>query len=234
MVQVKYGDVITEMKGKIGGFAYKGNYSAPSAQKIIKPTPRGTNYQTIVRARLSYISALWRGLTAGQKDDWNTLATTWPFINCFGEEYFGSGYQVFMQVNLNLALVGTAYHTTPADKVSDWEFSGVTGDWDYEGNAGKLQFDNINTLGNWRIYLQSCMPLSLGQFHTPAKFHYLNEVYSTGGATYWNWQPSYDVRFVPNSYALFNTKIVIRIKMVNTVTGQSPAPYDLTIYSITS
>jgi hypothetical protein len=220
MVQVKYGSIIDEMKGKQGGSVFKGGYSAPSMQSIGKRSKSYTSWDQYPLGKLAYIAQLWRSITEAQRTDWNTLALTWPFINCFGETYYGSGFQVFMSVNLNLSLVGTAWHNTAADRVADFVFTAVTGTWTAVNNTSEISFDNIETLGNWRIYLQASYPYSVGQYHKSASVHYLNEVYNTGGLGYWLWEVSYNARFNTTAHLLTWKKIDIRIKVVNTVSGQ--------------
>ena len=202
MVQVKYGDTITEYKGKSGGSVFKGGYSAPSMQSIGHRSKQYTSFDQFPLGKLSYIAQLWRTITAGQRTDWNTLALTWPFTNCFGDTYYGSGFQVFMSVNLNLALVGIAYHDTAADHTANWVFTNVTGTWDNTDNTSNISFDDIESLGNWRIYLQASYPYSVGQYHKSAIVHYLNEVYNTGGLGHWNWEPSYNARFNTTAHLL--------------------------------
>jgi hypothetical protein len=231
MVQVKYGDIVTEMKGKIGGVTFKGGYSAAASQvitKLLKPVSTIHQYR---QNQLAYMSALWRGLTDAQRSDWNILGLTWPFVNCFGVVYYGSGYQVFMSVNLNLGLVGTAYHTTAADRVADWVFTGVGGTWTAVPANNEIYFDDIETLGNWRIYLQASDCFSVGQYHKAAKIRYLNEIYNTGGLDHWLWETSWNARFSKVASNLTWQKIMIRIKAINTVSGQHVYADDLFLNS---
>jgi hypothetical protein len=151
MVQVKYGAIITDMKGKIGGQTFKGNFTAASCQNINKKLNRVTDFNQTPRNNLAFIAASWRELTEAQRGNWNTLALTWPFVNCFGVEYFATGYQVFLSVNCNLLSVGEVLHTDTAERVADFVFTNVSGVWSSVFNNCTFTFDDITALGNWVI-----------------------------------------------------------------------------------
>ena len=102
MAQVQFGALVTDIKGKIGGTTFKGNYSAASMQNIVKPFRKSTVFNQVQKSRLANVAGTWKTLTEEEKTAWNAIALTWPFVNCFGETYNGSGFMVYCQVNLNL------------------------------------------------------------------------------------------------------------------------------------
>lgn len=55
-------------------------------------------------------------MTTEEKEAWNNVAASWPLLNKFGDQYYPSGYQLFMQLNGNLVSKGFPYLTTPGVK----------------------------------------------------------------------------------------------------------------------
>ena len=62
------------------------------------PFVGAANQQNII----ANLSSEWRTLSESDRASWTAGAVNYPFHNKHGEEYTGSGYQVFMQLNTNL------------------------------------------------------------------------------------------------------------------------------------
>lgn len=60
---------------------------------------------TSPRATLAGVAAFWNLLTEAEQTSWNDVAVNFPAKNKFGDIYTPSGYQVFMKLNSNLALI---------------------------------------------------------------------------------------------------------------------------------
>lgn len=120
MASVKYGGIVTEIKGKLGGTVFQKSKSGGTAKNKgmhgkAKGFGRSTNSQTFGDAtqknqkRFASITKMWQALSSVQKSNWSSLATSWTFKNKFGEVYTASGYQVFCAANLNLGILGLPY-----------------------------------------------------------------------------------------------------------------------------
>jgi hypothetical protein len=127
---VKYGSIITDMKGKIGGHVAKGGVSGGILQTKASP-PRSTSASgkltkadagKVIRpqANTSTNAGLWRNLSGSQRDAWIAAAPNYPFLNKFGLPYTPSGYQLYMSVNNNMLAIGEAALNVPPE-VSDIE-----------------------------------------------------------------------------------------------------------------
>lgn len=62
---------------------------------------------------IQQVSQAWQNLTPEQILEWNNAAPNFPFKNKFNEIYIASGFQVFMQLNLNLVNNGYLMHVFP-------------------------------------------------------------------------------------------------------------------------
>lgn len=112
---VKYGTIVTDVKGSVGGTTFKGTRAGAAIQNKINSNSsakRGgrlnTNDATRVvpaQRNLSRVISLWRGIFSTVRAQWIAAAPNFPFINRFGVPYTPSGYQLFLSVNLKLLSV---------------------------------------------------------------------------------------------------------------------------------
>lgn len=127
MALVKYGAIITDMKGKIGGTIFQGGPFGPVAKNgfywgaiddgaKLSHADAGKGLQR--RVNLSRLATDWKNLTQADRDSWNTAAPNFPITNKYGVPVTASGFLVYMMLNLNLKNSDQAeIHTAPAPGV---------------------------------------------------------------------------------------------------------------------
>jgi len=120
MASVKYGALITELKGKIGGTVFQGGPAGSVAKNIdaiadsAKLTKADAGRAFPPRKIIAQVSGLWRLLSQLQRDAWNAAAPLWPATNRFGEVYTPSGFNVFMKLNAQMVnLTGVSLSDPP-------------------------------------------------------------------------------------------------------------------------
>lgn len=123
MATGKYGAIITDIKGKIGGTVFKGTKSGAAIQNKTRKRSSSTSSGKLTKAdagrtianqrNLGAIATAWRALDQADRDAWIAAAPDFPFINRFGESYTGSGYQLYMQCNTNILNVGATVIDVP-------------------------------------------------------------------------------------------------------------------------
>lgn len=62
----------------------------------------GTTNNPNIKGILAEVARSWNKLTLAEQQSWDAVAVQFPFKNKFGDVYTGSGYQVFMKLNMNL------------------------------------------------------------------------------------------------------------------------------------
>jgi len=117
MASIKYSGLILGIKGTIAGTTFQGG----RAVNQIKTKPRviptyrnlkhGANNVT-QKSAFSYLSQVWRTLTATERLTWSTNASLFPQTNKFGDIYTPSAFQLFCKLNLVSFLYGTALQTS--------------------------------------------------------------------------------------------------------------------------
>jgi hypothetical protein len=117
MAQTKYGALITDFKGKVGGTVFQGGFAAKITKNKPSFVPQKNNLTLPKRAQLTTLASMWRKLTPEQQNAWDSIKSLWLFKNKFGESYEGSGYQVFIAYNLNLAVINREFVQEPSAPV---------------------------------------------------------------------------------------------------------------------
>lgn len=137
MANVKYGSIVTDMKGKVGGQTFKGTKAGgvlqnnPSPVKGAKLTKADAGRAINPYNNMAAVSSSWRGLSDTQRDDWNAAAPSFPFKNKFGEYYTASGYQLYVSCNLNSLITGGNAIVVPPEPTElipcpTWDFGDQT------------------------------------------------------------------------------------------------------------
>lgn len=115
MARAKYGAIITEIKGKIGGTVFQGSRSGgviknkpnnKSSSGSGKLTKADAGRLFLPQRTISTLASNWRLLSVSDQLAWNTSAPLYPFTDKYGQPYTGSGYQLYMSINSNLLLIG--------------------------------------------------------------------------------------------------------------------------------
>lgn len=118
MAKIKYGAIITDSRGSIGGHSLTATRWGP--QIITKPLPRGsrTTAQTLSAARFANLAKnWWEGLSPAQRTAWRALAASAPRPNVWGTEYPLTGLSLYIGLNAQLAVAGLAMtDDAPADQ----------------------------------------------------------------------------------------------------------------------
>lgn len=124
MAVVKFGAIVTDIKGKLGGHVFQGSKGGGTIRTgsmkgggIIKDLfPPGSKKQ---ERKASFLNAskIWQGMTPEEKESWNNLLGVWTFTNKFGETVNRSGYAIFTAAAVNNQLVGqVVFRTAPIEE----------------------------------------------------------------------------------------------------------------------
>jgi len=138
MARVKYGALITEIKGKVGGSVFQGGRSGGIVKNLPQGLVRHSRRLGTSEAKnsisFSQVTKGWSQLSQIQRDTWSALLGTWTFTDKFGDVYNGTPYQIFCAVNLNLLFAGlTKFTDGPAYLAAEYMNYSVP---DYEIGVG--------------------------------------------------------------------------------------------------
>jgi hypothetical protein len=109
MAKIKFGAVITDSRGHIGGVAYKWSRYGNIASRVVTPVHHMTPATQRARTFFAlYSQRWWSVLTSTQRDDWRALAAANPRPNVWGTEFPLTGHALFIGVNSLLRTAGFA------------------------------------------------------------------------------------------------------------------------------
>ena len=111
LVKVKYGEMISDMRGKINGTVHSKNKYGSYMRNKVTPVNRNTNSQSAQRTVFAQVSQNWRSLTEAQRNTWITRAPQFTAINIFGDNTPLSGSSLHQKINLYLYSIGEAFIT---------------------------------------------------------------------------------------------------------------------------
>lgn len=119
MAIVKYGPLVSEVRGSIGGTTFTagrfGNVVRQRRSPIHAPTPRRHFY----KSAFSTIIGHWQlTLHQGERDAWDDLAAGTDFTNSLGEVYHPTGLNLYVRTNVLFARADLGRQdTAPANAI---------------------------------------------------------------------------------------------------------------------
>jgi len=114
-MRVKYGSIITDGSGKLGGHvASKGRSGSVIRTKVTGTNPR-TTAQNSTRALLGSLAAGWSSLTEEQRQSFDSAVDKFKSTDIFGDVHNPSGYNLYIKLNFNLISSGAAPITSAPD-----------------------------------------------------------------------------------------------------------------------
>lgn len=103
MAKIKFGMMMTDARGKLGGQVFSKNRSGSYVRTKVTPVNPRTSFQQSNRALLGTISSGWSGLTPEQRESWNSAVESWQKTNVFGDLQKPTGKNLYTGLNKNRA-----------------------------------------------------------------------------------------------------------------------------------
>lgn len=125
MAKIKFGMMMTDARGKLGGQVFSKNRSGAFVRTKVTPANPRSVAQMQSRSFLSTLSIGWNSLSNAQRASWNGAVEAWQKTNIFGDLVKPSGKNLYTALNKNLlqcskSIINTApgKMTLPAINVS--------------------------------------------------------------------------------------------------------------------
>lgn len=160
MAKIKFGMMMTDARGKLGGHVFAKNRSGNYIRTKVTPVNPSTSYQTAVRALFAAITAGWSVLTNAQRVAFNAAVGDWSTTDIFGDLKNPSGKTLYQRLNQNAQNVGYAALTTPPAKETVPE--DVVTDVTIAIGAGTLTLTGASASADATILLSATPQLSQG------------------------------------------------------------------------
>lgn len=120
-MKIKFGALVTEGRGKIGGHIASRNRAGAYLRTKISPVNRNTVLQQTNRSSFGAIARAWRFLTQAQRDAWNAAVSNWQTTDIFGDVKTPSGFNLHQRLNSLRALFDLEYLVTPPSPLANMQ-----------------------------------------------------------------------------------------------------------------
>lgn len=108
MAKIKFGMMMTDASGKLGGQVFSKNRGGSYVRTKVTPTNPQSAAQMSIRGIFASISSRWSSLTEAQRNSFNGFVSAYARTDIFGDLRNPSGKSLFQRLNQNLELSGQA------------------------------------------------------------------------------------------------------------------------------
>jgi|694.fasta_scaffold36646_5 hypothetical protein len=175
-MRVKYGSIVTDGSGKLGGHvASKGRSGSVIRTKVTGTNPR-TPAQNSTRALLGSLAGSWKSLTDEQRQSFQESVSKFKSTDIFGDVHNPSGYTLYIKLNYHLLAAGLSINTTcPEPIVQDNNYAK---NCQYIENAWESSFIymSLETYDEYKYILRGCNNVSPGIYNGKSKLAILGYV----------------------------------------------------------
>jgi hypothetical protein len=106
MAKIKFGMMMTDASGKLGGQVFSKNRGGSYVRTKGIPTNPQTTAQMNIRGIFASLSSAWSALTEDQRKTFNNFVGDYGKTDVFGDIRNPSGKNLFQQLNQNLSVTG--------------------------------------------------------------------------------------------------------------------------------
>lgn len=115
MATIKFGAIVTDMRGKLGGHVFqKGNQSRVMKTNV-KSRKTLSSFNQATQLRVNDVIGRYNALSYANKLAWSNAAKEYNFKNRFGDTVQYTGRQLFLYLNNNLLSANLSVITTPTN-----------------------------------------------------------------------------------------------------------------------
>lgn len=225
MARATYGNIITDLKGSIGGFTFQHNGVAKIVHLKQRPRPRFSTKISVSHNDFFLLSQSWKALSRSEQAQWAAFALSYPKYDQFNKEHNMTGYNWYLSINKNLKTVGSEILRVPPTYTSPTTLTNfrfvVNGNGIYIISSSSLDITGYNLL------LFTTAPVNFSSYNIQGSYR-LTKIISTNPISQVNitsdWNSVHGLTF-KDLISNCNFKIFCYVFLVDTTTG-------LTSYSL--
>lgn len=229
MAKIKFGMMMTDARGKLGGQVFSKNRSGAYVRTKVTPVNPRTTFQQSNRALLGNVSTGWAGLTRDQIRAWNEATSQWVKTNVFGDSTKPSGKNLYTGLNkvLSVAYPALPLLTLPPAKVEFPNF--VIGSADYIVATQTLSISVQNAeVGGFDFQVRATPPVGNGISYFNNLLRNLGQAVPVVEGGFLNIVGGYANRF---GALVVGQRFYVEVRMV-AENGQLSVPFTLSVRAI--
>lgn len=224
-MKVKFGAFIVDGRGKVGGHVASKNRAGAYIRTKVSPVNAQTSAQLSIRNRFTTYAQNWRGLTQAQRDAWNAAVSDFAKTDVFGDLKNPTGFNLYQRLNNNLVTVGAAAITAPPLPASVGEVVAISLTAEDGTVAQSLSLVlGANVPAGTAVKVFATAPQSAGKSFVKSE-HRLISTLAAAATTPVDLLAAYQAKYGSTGSA--GQKIFVKIVAINTTTGQSGTPSEV-------
>lgn len=193
-MQLKYGPLVSDAIGSIGGTTFQRSPIAPVARRKPLGIVRRSDYTQAIRSLAQYLSRNWRTLDPSWRDDWQSTADSLTWVNKFGDVIRGKGYWLYLRCNQYLQLLGMPLIERPETVNALDEITSASGNFSAV-NTWPVEWTGTDPVGSTNYYaVFASRPMSAGRTVQHGALRYIGNI-AQGTSSPVNMYPAYIARF---------------------------------------
>lgn len=173
---------VSDARGKIGGSVASKNKFGNYFRSKTSPVNPQTTYQQAQRNEFTSWAQGWRGLTAAQQNSWNAAVEDFQKSNVFGDKVRLTGMQLYIRLNVNIALVGGSPIVVPPAPGSVTAIDSIAVDPDVS-DATITNTISPAAPATQKYAVYATPPVSAGQRFIKNKLRLITTIDNAGGTT---------------------------------------------------
>lgn len=219
MAIIQFGDIITGMRGSVGGATYGNSRSGFTKRNKPIPTQPVSSERGLARGLLAFWQGQWRTLTDTERAAWNAATANFPRVNSLGITYYLTGINLFSAFNINLALANETAITAPP---APFSFPSFVPDVGSNSVAGSSMLLSVTPFPDpsWELVIESMRGQSPG-VQSPRGQWFRLEVLTSGASNPQNLWNDYEGRL---GIPIIGTRVFVRCTPQAVGTGQQGVP----------
>ena len=202
-MKLKFGAIITDGRGKIGGHVASKNRAGAYLRTKVTPSNPNTVAQMQARSILASLSQTWQSLTDSQRSGWNDAVQEWGTTDIFGDIKKPSGINLFVKLNANLVSIGSPHILDVPRKMEIPKVIISSGTLSIATDDVSIYFDNSNANGQTAL-VRATPTLSNGVSFVKSQFRVIGkgEVFFDNLSMQGSYSPKFGVPLIgANIYA---------------------------------
>lgn len=184
-MKIKFGSIVTDGRGKLGGHVYSKNRGGNYIRTNIIPTNPQTQEQMQARGLFGSISANWRNLSDQEREQWRSFAEANPYHDIFGDSKMLTGNSAYVRSNMNLSVAQLAQIETPFDAKEDATaiINRLLIYWDDQITPESLKFQisflglDTDGMGDSKVVIHATAPFPASQRFAKNRYRVLTSLY---------------------------------------------------------
>ena len=180
MSKIKWGAIVVDGRGKLGGHVFTKTKSGATMRTKVTPVNPQSSAQASARSRLGGNSQAWAGLDESQRQGWISLASETSKTNIFGDQYFPSGKNLLTSVNNNLVMTGNVQILDAPTFLELPFIVSMTAVVDTTAGEITLVLGTSGVVNGSALVVEASQPSSPGKYNFDGSYRQIT--YTTGGA----------------------------------------------------